>query len=92
MNSVILSLSSKKGEGRNDGYGWREAGAEEVGTRGRKGNWLLSTEVDDIARQHLLAFRDFCLDLIEEESGLIPMEEENDIGPMKKPPQKKIAD
>lgn len=28
--------------------------------------------------QHLLAFRDFCLDLFEEEYGRIPPEEENE--------------
>jgi hypothetical protein len=37
---------------------------------------LLSAEADENKRCHLLAFRDFCLDLLEEEYGSIPPEEE----------------
>lgn len=40
--------------------------------------WLNSIEGDDIKRQHLLAFRDFCLDLLEEIYGKISPEEEID--------------
>jgi hypothetical protein len=54
-----------------------------VGTRDSKKNWLLSTEADDITRQHLLAFKDFCFDLIEEKFGVIPPEEENGAGLIK---------
>jgi hypothetical protein len=35
-------------------------------------------EADENKRYHLLAFRDFCLDLLEEEFGRIPPEEEID--------------
>jgi hypothetical protein len=37
--------------------------------------WLSSIEDDELRRQHLLAFRDFCLDLFEEEYGKVPAEE-----------------
>ena len=40
--------------------------------------WLSSVEGEERKRQHLLAFRDFCLDLFEEEYGKIPLEEEID--------------
>jgi hypothetical protein len=39
-------------------------------------NGLLLAETDENKRGHLLAFRDFCLDLLEEEYGSIPPEEE----------------
>jgi hypothetical protein len=38
-----------------------------------------SPEREELKRQHLLAFQDFCLDLLEEEYGKIPPEEK--IGP-----------
>ena len=41
-------------------------------------DWLESIEVDENKRDHLLAFRDFCLDLLELEFGKIPPEEELD--------------
>jgi hypothetical protein len=41
-------------------------------------DWLCSNEKDEFKRQHLLAFRDFCLDLFEEEYGKIPPEEKVD--------------
>jgi hypothetical protein len=41
-------------------------------------DWLSSMEADENKRHHLLAFRDFCLDLLEEEFGRIPSEEEID--------------
>jgi hypothetical protein len=40
--------------------------------------WFHSIENDPQKRLHLLAFRDFCLDLFEEEFGRIPLEEEID--------------
>jgi hypothetical protein len=46
----------------------------------RKGlrEWLDSIEGDENKRQHLHAFGDFCLDLLEEQYGRIPSEEEID--------------
>jgi hypothetical protein len=41
-------------------------------------DWLDSIEVDENKRDHLLAFRDFCLDLLELEFGKIPPGEELD--------------
>jgi hypothetical protein len=38
--------------------------------------WLDSIEGDENRRQHLRAFEDFCLDLLEEEYGRIPPGEE----------------
>jgi hypothetical protein len=46
-----------------------------------KNGWkevLESMEADEIRRIHLLAFKDFCLDLFQEEFGRIPPEEEID--------------
>jgi len=40
--------------------------------------WFDSFEFDEDKRNHLLAFRDFCLDLLEEEFGNIPPREEID--------------
>ena len=40
--------------------------------------WFHSIEDDPERRLHLLAFRDFCLDLFEEEYGRIPPGEEID--------------
>ena len=40
--------------------------------------WFHSIENDPQRRSHLLAFRDFCFDLFEEEFGRIPSEEEID--------------
>ncbi len=40
--------------------------------------WLYSIEDEELRRQHLLAFRDFCLDLFEEEYGKVPAEERID--------------
>jgi hypothetical protein len=37
-----------------------------------------SPEREELKRQHLLAFQDFCLDLFEEEYGKIPPEEKID--------------
>ncbi len=37
-----------------------------------------SLEREGLRRQHLLAFQDFCLDLLEEEFGKIPLEEKID--------------
>ena len=41
-------------------------------------DWLDSSGVDEEKRSRLLAFRDFCLDLLEEEFGKIPLQEEID--------------
>jgi hypothetical protein len=41
-------------------------------------NALCSMEADENRRIHLLAFKDFCLDLFEEEFGRVPPEEEID--------------
>ena len=40
--------------------------------------WADSIEGDETRRQHLLAFKDFCLDLLEEQCGKIPPEGEID--------------
>ncbi len=40
--------------------------------------WLSSMESEDSRRQHLLAFQDFCLDLLEEGYGKIPPDEKTD--------------
>jgi len=37
-----------------------------------------SPEGEDLKHQYLLAFQDFCLDLLEEEYGKIPLEEKVD--------------
>src|SRR3972149_4905099 len=41
-------------------------------------NWLSSIEGEEMKRQHLLAFQDFCLDLFEVQYGKIPPGEEGD--------------
>jgi hypothetical protein len=41
-------------------------------------DWYYSIEGEEIRRQRLLAFQDFCLDLFEEEYGKIPPEEKVD--------------
>jgi hypothetical protein len=41
-------------------------------------DWLRSIEGEELKRQHLLAFQDFCLDLFEEQYGKIPPGEEMD--------------
>ncbi len=46
--------------------------------KNRMGDWLSSIEADEDKGCHLLAFRDFCLDLLQEEFGRIPPEEEID--------------
>ena len=38
-----------------------------------------SPEREELKRQHLLAFEDFCLDLLEEEYGKIPLGEKIDL-------------
>jgi hypothetical protein len=40
--------------------------------------WLYSIEGEELKRQHLLAFQDFCLDLFEVQYGKIPSDEEVD--------------
>jgi hypothetical protein len=46
--------------------------------KNRMRDWLSLTEADENKRNHLLAFRDFCFDLFEEEFGRIPPEGEID--------------
>ena len=41
-------------------------------------DWLTSTEHEELKRRHLLAFQDFCLDLLEEGFGKTPPEEKID--------------
>ncbi len=41
-------------------------------------DWLYSTECEEKKRQHLLAFQDFCFDLIEVQYGKIPPDEQVD--------------
>ena len=41
-------------------------------------DWFYSNEQEEVKRQYLLAFRDFCLDLFEEQYGKIPPGEEMD--------------
>jgi hypothetical protein len=41
-------------------------------------DWFYSNEQEEVKRQHLLAFQDFCLDLFEEEYGKIAPEQEVD--------------
>jgi hypothetical protein len=41
-------------------------------------DWYYSIECEEVKHQHLLAFQDFCLDLLEEEYGKIPLEEKID--------------
>ncbi len=41
-------------------------------------DWLISIEGEESRREHLLAFQDFCLDLLEEGYGRIPPEERAD--------------
>ena len=53
-------------------------GSLEVEIRGGSGEWFFSPETDEDKRRHFMAFRDFCLDLFEEEYGRIPPEGEID--------------
>jgi len=41
-------------------------------------DWFHSNEQEEVKRQYLLAFEDFCLDLFEEQYGKIPPGEEMD--------------
>jgi hypothetical protein len=41
-------------------------------------DWLYSNEPEEMKRQLLVAFQDFCLDLLEEQYGKIPPEERVD--------------
>ena len=53
-------------------------GVIKMGVKNRLRDWFTSTEHEGLRRQHLLAFQDFCLDLLEEEFGKIPVEEKID--------------
>jgi hypothetical protein len=53
-------------------------GVIKMGIKNGLRDWLTSTEHEGLRRQHLLAFQDFCLDLLEEEFGKIPVEEKID--------------
>ena len=53
-------------------------GAIRMEVKERLREWLSSMESEDSRRQHLLAFQDFCLDLLEEGYGKTPPEEKVD--------------
>ncbi|MEI9475083.1 MAG: DUF6178 family protein [Deltaproteobacteria bacterium] len=53
-------------------------GTVRMETRREIKEWVESTEGDEQKRQHLLAFWDFCLDVLEGEYGRIPPGEEID--------------
>jgi len=53
-------------------------GVIKMGVKNGLRDWLYSVEHERLRRQHLLAFQDFCLDLLEEEFGKIPVEEKID--------------
>jgi hypothetical protein len=53
-------------------------GVIKMGVKNGLRGWLTSTEHEELKRRHLLAFQDFCLDLLEEEFGKIPVEEKID--------------
>jgi hypothetical protein len=53
-------------------------GVIKMGVKNGLRDWLTSTEHEGLRRQHLLVFQDFCLDLLEEEFGKIPVEEKID--------------
>jgi hypothetical protein len=50
-------------------------GMIDLGVKNGLRDWLTSIEHEGPRQQHLLAFQDFCLDLLEEEFGKIPVEE-----------------
>jgi hypothetical protein len=53
-------------------------GVMKMEVRNELRDWIYSIEKEEMKRQHLLAFKDFCLDLLEEEFGKIPTEERID--------------
>jgi hypothetical protein len=53
-------------------------GVIKVEVKNRLRDWLRSIESEDLKRQHLLAFQDFCFDLFEVQYGKIPPGEEVD--------------
>jgi hypothetical protein len=53
-------------------------GVVKMEVKGRWREWLSSIESEESRRQHLLAFQDFCLDLLEEGCGKIPPDEKAD--------------
>jgi hypothetical protein len=60
-----------------------ERGAQEEGVikmeiKNGLRDWFYSNEQEQVKRQHLIAFQDFCLDLFEEQYGKIPPEERID--------------
>ena len=56
----------------------RGKGVIRMEVKERLREWLSSMESEDSRRQHLLAFQDFCLDLLEEGYGKTPPEEKVD--------------
>jgi len=80
----VLSLSKEaaflhpafKGGGLVLPNGSRNGGSK-MEIRNRLKEWFDSIEGEENRRQHLRAFGDFCLDLLEEEYGRIPPEEES---------------
>jgi hypothetical protein len=69
LKELISSVFERDGQAK---------GVIKMEIKNRLGDWLSSMEADENKRYHLLAFRDFCLDLLEEEFGRIPSEEEID--------------
>ncbi len=69
LKELISSVFERDGQAK---------GVIKMEIKNRLGDWLSSMEADENKRYHLLAFRDFCLDLLEEEFGRIPPEEEID--------------
>jgi len=53
-------------------------GAVKVEVKNGLKDWLSSIEGEEMKRQHLLAFQDFCLDLFEVHYGKLPPDEKVD--------------
>jgi hypothetical protein len=69
LKELFLRIFEKTGQGK---------GVVKMEIRNGLEEALCSMEADENRRIHLLAFKDFCLDLFEEEFGRIPPEEEID--------------
>ena len=70
MSPPILTLSPRRERVR----GWE--GVFKMGIKKGLKSYFSSIEDDETKNQHLLAFYDFCIDLIEERYGEIPSEGE----------------
>jgi hypothetical protein len=69
LKELISSVFERDGQAK---------GVIKMEIKNRLRDWLSSMEADEDKRHHLLAFKDFCLDLFEEEFGRAPQEEEID--------------